>query len=123
MAFGRYSCSCCNAASDTSNRAFYIRLLPLGEYMILCDRCMKHRNRYTAEELTVWDLVLEAHRNGALSPLFIIRTTEVATERVLVRLRNVFRSGVGKLRSLAQEMSHYWERCAVSLRERLWGGH
>jgi|GEM_PF-5053039 hypothetical protein len=122
MGFGSYSCSCCNVTADASHRAFYIRLLPLGTYLILCDRCMKHQKRSAAEQPTLWDFILEAHRNGALSTLLVLRTVEAATRRILVRMRRVALGGVGAVSAFLQAISRYPERCAVSLRERLWGG-
>lgn len=39
MGFGSATCNYCNIAPRDSRRAFYIRLMPGGEYVILCDRC------------------------------------------------------------------------------------
>ncbi|WP_447859379.1 hypothetical protein [Nitrospira calida] len=122
MGFGGYSCSCCSITADASHRAFYIRLLPLGKYMILCDRCMKHQKRYAAEQPSLWDFILEAHQNGALSTLLVLRTMEAATRRILVRMHRIALAGTDAVSAFLQEIGHYWARCAMSLRERLWGG-
>ncbi len=122
MGFGGYSCSCCNITADASHRAFYIRLLPLGTYMILCDRCMKHQKQYAAGQPSLWDFIVEAHRNGALSTLLVLRTIEAATRRISLRMRRVAHAGTDAVRAFFQEISHSWTRCAMNLRERLWGG-
>lgn len=90
--------------------------------MILCDRCVKHPKRYAADQPTLWNLIVEAHRNGAPSALLIVRTVEAAAQRVSSRLRRAVLAAVGTLKAFLQEIGHYWTRCAVSFRERLWGG-
>lgn len=39
MGFGSANCDYCNIEPRDSRRAFYIRLMPGGECLILCDRC------------------------------------------------------------------------------------
>lgn len=46
MLFGNPTCSYCDISTRGSYRAFFIRILPDGEYLIICDWCLARERRY-----------------------------------------------------------------------------
>jgi hypothetical protein len=44
------TCSYCDVSPKNSHRAFFIRLFPGGEYLIMCDCCLARERRYLHAE-------------------------------------------------------------------------
>jgi hypothetical protein len=50
MSFTGITCCYCNISAKDSYRAFFIRLFPGGEYLIMCDSCLARERRYLDAE-------------------------------------------------------------------------
>lgn len=50
MLFTGRSCSYCDISAKDSYRAFFIRLSPCGEYLIICDGCLARERRHLLTE-------------------------------------------------------------------------
>lgn len=50
MSYTGITCSYCEMSDRNSYRAFFIRLSPGGEYLIICDGCLARERRHLATE-------------------------------------------------------------------------
>lgn len=91
MFFTDSSCSYCNISTKNSYRAFFIRLSPGNEYLIICDCCLARERRYLQTEDPALESTCSSTALGEQSVRWSTASTRKTTLEATRRLiKNLF---------------------------------